>query len=266
MQSSGVMLKDVLSQNLYPNPKPKTPSIIKTRMHSLDLGSEVYYYRYDEPSPGEGVKLHGPMYGFYADYTYRPASLNFLNNPITNVYYLQGRYGTSHDLEYNGSGIYKGKYDDDMEFRGHVGKDHFIGTDLLATPYFGFGYRFLFDRGNGQISSIGDYGYDRKSHYYYLPIGVDMLTEMPQNWEIAFNLEYDILLYGLQKSYISDGDQFNGLNNANFTNVQNQGFGLRTSIKFIKHGSLMDFYVEPYIRFWEIEQSDTQTGMVDGSM
>ena len=75
------------------------------------------------------------------------------------------------------------------------------------TPYFGFGYRYLFDRGNGQISSIGAYGYDRKSHYYYLPLGGDAVMNMPNNWEVDLNVEYDILLHGLQKSYLSDGNQ-----------------------------------------------------------
>jgi len=256
-----------------PNAQPEMPSpvdtrkrFVKTRVHNLDVGSEILYYRYQEPNPGAGIKNHGPMAGYYADYTYRPASGNFLNNPIANVYYLQERYAFSHNLEYEGSGIVKGKHDTADEIRGLVGKDCFIRTDIRVTPYTGFGFRYLFDRGDGQLSSTGYWGYDRKSHYYYLPLGADLAKEMPNNWEIDLNAEYDILIYGLQKSYLSDGDQFNGLNNANFTNPQNKGFGLRASIKLLKRGSLVDFYVEPYFRFWNIEQSDTKTGMDDGTM
>jgi len=46
------------------------------------------------------------------------------------------------------------------------------------------------------------------------------------------------------------GNQF-GWNNPNITNSQDKGFGLRGSVKFLKRGSLVDFYVEPYIRFLE---------------
>jgi hypothetical protein len=266
MESAGSSFKDLLNPDLNPNPPPKTPSNVKTRMNTLDGGTEIYYYRYDEPTPGEGVKIHGPMYGYYADYDYRPGPSSILDNLIANVYSLQARYGTSHDLEYNGSGIVKGKYDDDWELRGAIGKDYFIGANSRVTPYFGFGYRFLFDRGNGELSSINDYGYDRKSHYYYLPLGGNAVMELPGNWEIGTNIEYDFFIYGLQKSYLSDGDQFNGLNNPNITNDQNQGFGMRISIKLLKRWPLFDLYVEPYIRFWDIEQSEAVTAVIDGKL
>ena len=263
-QSVGVTLKSFLTTDLSQNPRPKPPSNVKTRVNTLDLASEIFYYRYQEPNP-VGVTNQGPMYGFDADYAYRPLYPNFLNNFIVNVYSLQARYAISRDLEYKGSGVVKGKHDDAMEFRGLIGKDYFIGTNSLVTPYVGFGYRYLFDRGNGQISSAGYYGYDRKSHYYYLPLGGDVVINMPNHWEIGFNAEYDILLHGLQKSYLSDGNQF-GWNNPNITNSQDKGFGLRGSVKFLKRGHLVDFYMEPYIRFWNIEQSGAVTASVDGSV
>ena len=239
-------------------------SFVNTRVHSWEVGSEIFYYRYQEPNP-VGVKIFGPMYGYYADYTYRPAGPNFLNNLLANAYSLQTRYATSSDLDYKGSGIVKGKHDDALEFRGLIGKDYFIGTDSRATPYCGFGYRYLFDRGNGEINAQG-YGYDRKSHYYYLPLGGDLSMAMPHHWEITYNAEYDILLHGLQKSYLSDGDQFTGHHNPNITNSQDRGFGLRGSVKFLKRTSLVDFYVEPYVRFWNIESSSVVTASVDGAV
>ena len=85
------------AKNFSRTPEIQSPGgtsrgLIKTRVHNLDLGSELFYYRYQEPNPGAGVKNFGPMAGYYAEYTYRPASGNFLNNPIANVYYLQERY------------------------------------------------------------------------------------------------------------------------------------------------------------------------------
>ena len=263
--SAGVMFKNFLSPDLSPGPQLKGPSNVKTRVHSLDAGSEILYYRYEEPQP-TGVKVVGPMYGYYADYAYRPASPHVLNNFLTNVYFLQARYATSRGLEYKGSGIVKGKHDDALEFRGLIGKDYFIGTDSRVTPYFGFGYRYLFDRGDGQISSDNHYLYDRKSHYYYLPLGGDVLIEMPKDWAMDFNAEYDILIEGWQKSYMSDGDQFTGYHNPDIANHQGHGFGVRGSVKFIKRGRVVDFYVEPYVRFWNIEHSNAVTASIDGSV
>jgi hypothetical protein len=254
--------KVFFNTNTQPVSRPNIQSNVKTRVHTLDLGAEIFYYRYQEPNP-VGVTNQGPMYGFDADYAYRPACPSFLNNFIANVYSLQARYATSRDLEYKGSGIVKGKHDDADEFRGLIGKDYFVGTNIRMTPYLGFGYRYLFDHGNGQLSSSDNYGYDRKSHYYYLPLGGDMAVAMPHHWEIDYNIEYDIFLHGVQKSYLSDGDQFGG-NNPNITNNQDKGFGIRGSIRFLKHGPLVDFYVEPYIRFWNIEQSSAVTASVDG--
>lgn len=269
--SGGKMLNDLLSPDTSEKHQPQCPSEVRSRTHGLDIGTEVFYYRYEEPTyltilgdNSTRVTNTGPMVGYYANYAYRPADPNFFNNFLSNVYMFQARYATSRDLEYKGSGIIKGKHDDVMEFRGLVGKDYFIGTDARVTPYFGFGYRYLLDRGNAQITSTGAYGYDRKSHYYYLPLGGDAAINMSHDWAVDFNVEYDIFFQGWQKSYLSDGDQFTGLDIPNLTNHQDHGFGVRGSIKFIKKGTLVDFYVEPYIRFWDIDYSKAETVVVDG--
>jgi len=233
-------------------------------VHTFDLGWEVEYYRYAEPNP-VGVTNEGPMYGYDAQYAYRPAAPNLFNNPLVNVYMLQGRIAGSRDLEYKGSGIVKNKHDDVDDFRGLIGKDYYMGQEFLLTPYIGFGYRYLLDRGNGQITNTGYWGYDRKSHYYYIPVGVDLIIKMTSKWEIDPNLEYDIFLQGLQKSFMSDGDQFSGANIADVTNHQSHGYGLRGSIKFLRHGSKVDYYVEPYIRYWNIRQSKLSAFIVNDS-
>ena len=256
-------------KNIF-NPDPQTTSHAKhlskviNKVHTFDIGGEVYGYSYQEPHP-VGIKIQGPMVGYYMNYAYRPADPNFFNNFISNVYMFQARYSSSKHLEYSGDGIVKNKHDENMEFRGLIGKDYFIGANTRVTPYFGFGYRYLIDHGNGQLSNIGGYGYDRKSHYYYLPLGADTTIWMSRNWEIDINGEYDILMSGYQKSFLSNGDQFNHDNNPDIINHQDHGFGVRGSIKFLKHGSLMDYYVEPYIRFWNIDQSKVAYAVVDGS-
>jgi hypothetical protein len=269
--SAGAMLKDSLNPDLFQNPQPKSMSNVKTRVNTFDMGGEIFYYRYQEPSyvtmygnTEPDVKIRGPMYGGFIDYTYRPSAPNLLNNFLTSVYFLQARYATSSDLEYIGSGIAKGKHDDVDEFRGLIGKDFFIGRDTLVTPYFGFGYRYLFDHGDDEITSSRGYMYDRKSHYYYLPLGANVAFDMPKNWEIDLNAEYDIFIEGWQKTYLTDGNQF-GWDNTDLANRQDNGYGIRGSIKFLKKGSLVDFYVEPYIRYWNIEQSKGELISIDNA-
>ncbi len=42
-------------------------------------------------------------------------------------------------------------------------------------------------------------------------------------------------------------------------NHQEKGYGIRASMKLLKHYMLADFYVEPFIRFWNIEDSKVGT-------
>ena len=249
----------------FDSPKEKTQKIytdVDRRKHTFDLGAQVAYYRYEEPGV---MKMHGPMEGYHLNYAYRPADPNFFNNFLTNVYMLQARFASSRDLEYSGSGIIKGKHDEVYEFRGLIGKDYFVGKDSIITPYFGFGYRYLIDHGNGQVSDQFYYGYDRKSHYYYIPLGVDTIIKMPHDWAVSPNVEYDIFISGRQKSFLSDGGQFTGYSNPDIVNHQDTGYGIRASIKFIKFAHLADFYVEPYVYYWDIDQSKLAAASVDGT-
>lgn len=262
-QSSSGMLKKIVDPDLVGTTNTKVRTRINTRVNNFDVGGEVFYYRYQEPDVG--VTNEGPMEGYYGEYAYRPASPNILNNFLTNVYMLQARWSTSHDLEYKGSGTIKSKHDDATELRGLIGKDYFVGTDTLVTPYFGFGYRYLFDRGNGELTSTNLYAYDRKSKYFYLPLGSDARVYISRNWEVDLNAECDIFLQGRQKSYFSDGDQFTGFTNPDIASHQDHGVGVRGSVKFLRKGRVVDFYVEPYIRFWNIEQSKIEMSVIDGT-
>lgn len=262
--SAGSMLKSIFNSDLFPTPRPRFPSEIKTRVHTFDLGVEVFYYHYEEPDLK--VRIFGPMYGDFAGYTYRPAAPSIFNNFLVNVYSLQARSSYSRVLGYRWARVTERQHDDVNEFRGLIGKDYFIGRDALATPYFGFGYRYLKDRGNGEANIVGGtlyYGYDRKSHYYYLPVGCDLRINVSKDWEIDPNIEYDILLQGWQKSFLSDGNQF-GADNTDVANHQDKGYGLRGSVKFLKRGARVDFYVEPYFRFWHIADSQAAIGRLDG--
>jgi hypothetical protein len=88
---------------------------------------------------------------------------------------------------------------------------------------------------------------------------------MSKDWEIDFNAEYDIFLQGRQKTYLSDDSQFEGETISDVSNHQSHGYGARGSVRFLKKGSLVDYYVEPYVRYWNIKQSKSEPVVVDGT-
>lgn len=261
--SIGKTIKEIMKPDLLQSETPKSASEIKPRVHTLDAGAEASFYRYAEPQP-VGIKIQGPMIGYYADYAYRPPAPNPFNNFLTNVYFLQARYSGSRDLRYSGDGIIKNKHDDNVEFRALAGKDYYLGRDSMVTPYIGFGYRYLVDHGNGEQNGLDQFGYDRKSHYYYLPVGADVIIDLPHDWEIDPNVEYDVFLSGWQKSYLSNVGRFTGFSDPDIVNHQDHGFGVRAAVKFLKKGPVVDYYVEPFIRYWSIEDSKLEFAVIDG--
>jgi len=229
-------------------------------VNTLEIGADPEYYSYAEHDAK--VKVRGMMTDYFANYTYRPADGNILNNQVLNMYRLEGRYALG-DLDYKGSGTLRSP-NTNYELRALAGKDYLIADKSLITPYLGFGYRNLFDKGNGYVSTAHDYSYDRHSNYFYLPIGLS--AEIPHGaWTNGLNIEYDILLKGIQVSDLSDGDQFTGFNNPNIHNYQDSGYGIRGSFKFMYATPLFNFYIEPYVRYWSIGRSSLVSATVDGS-
>lgn len=234
---------------------------VNLRTHTFDAGYERYYYEYKEDSVD--VKLKGWWHTVSAAYTYRPKPGDLLNFDWLNHYRLEGRYGYA-DLDYSSGST--GTSEDDpnymYETRALLGRDFYPVDKVVVTPYGGFGFRYLVDDSGGKQTTTGQYSYDRKSHYYYLPIGLDFTHQMNKDWRIVGNGEFDIFLYGWQKSYLSDVPVPGYFD---VRNDQDRGYGIRGSIKFIKTSPLIDFSIEPFVRFWHIEDSDVENaGSFDG--
>jgi hypothetical protein len=79
-----------------------------------------------------------------------------------------------------------------VESRALVGKD-FIGQQWGWSPEIGLGFRHL---SNG---TTGVAGY-RTDDYLYLPVGITARTTVASRNTLSFNLEYDRLLHGWQKT------------------------------------------------------------------
>ncbi len=240
----------------------KRYSLAPARVHTFDIGVDPYYNRYNEHDTG--VFLTGAMVGYYGNYAFRPPKGNVLNNEILDFYSLQGHYAQG-KLDYKGSGTDNGYPNKMFEVRGLVGKDFDFTDSSRVTGYFGYGYRFLQDNSQGQMTSTGAWGYHRRSHYFYIPIGATADIPTGKDTQVSLNLEYDYFIQGYQKSCLSDGNHFttHGLS-TDVKNHQDNGFGLRGSVRFLKHYPQLDVYFEPFIRFWNIEDSKVEDTIIDG--
>jgi hypothetical protein len=253
----------------------------KHKTFETEAGFESYAYQYRETVGGERfMRMKGVFYGVYLKHTFRPNQLDPLYSDLMDFFRFEARYAWAR-TNYNGGvtltdvfGNEVGSAPLDMshipdivlETRFLVGKDLFW-RGMTFTPYSGFGFRFLKDDPSDVTGTFtfegSDYqtnGYTRKSYYYYLPIGLDIEKSLTKAWQIGWNAEFDYLIYGTQKSYSQEE------NNSVPTNRQDRGYGLRTSLRLEKTSPAIGFQIEPFFRFWDIEDSEwVQVGScVDG--
>ena len=72
----------------------------------------------------------------------------------------------------------------------------------------------------------------------------------------------DLFWKGLQKSHLSD--VVAALND--IENDQEDGYGIRGSIRFQKKSEKVDYVIEPFIRFWDIEGSEEAAVTLSGTI
>ena len=241
--------------------KAKAESKIQYNRNTLTFDYEKYYYEYKEDSVN--VKLKGWWDSIDAVYVYRPQEGDLLYSDWVNHYGLEGRYAWA-DLDYTSGST--GSDNDEpnrmVELRGILGRDFYPTPSVVITPYGGFGFRYLVDDSGGRQTTTGQYGYDRKSHYFYLPVGFNYTYQPNKDWRIVSNAEYDYFISGWQKSYLSDvpvPGYFDVRNN------QKHGYGVRGSIKFIKILPFVNLSIEPFVRYWHIDDSNVaNAGLIDG--
>jgi hypothetical protein len=227
---------------------------------SWEIGPDAYYFKYEEPG---FMKDTGYFYGVQAAYTYRewvpafPAD----DSKIKMMYRVEGRYDWG-VVDYDGAIVnletdetipysFNNKRDSSGEFRMLLGPD-FLNATVVDTIYTGLGFRFLEDTKSGDPS-----GYDRESHYMYLPIGFKTLRNLAGSWLLSANAEFDLLLMGRQSSDLS------GFGFGIVHNKQNSGYGLRGSLGFEYTAKEMAVIIEPFIRYWNISQSENNNGWIE---
>ncbi|HEX9184158.1 MAG TPA: hypothetical protein VF876_12955, partial [Burkholderiales bacterium] len=160
---------------------------------------------------------------------------------------LEGRWSYG-SLEYQGSGTLTGVPDYLLEGRVLAGRDY--GDERLRwSPYVGGGIRLLYNDLRG-VSSTGAVGYRRESTYFYLPIGVTLRMPLADGWVIAPQVEYDIFVRGVQRSYLSD----TGLGFGDVSNEQSSGRGYRVQLMFESRR----WTLAPWLHYWDLKDSDLQ--------
>ncbi|MEE9542914.1 MAG: hypothetical protein V3V95_03940 [Thermodesulfobacteriota bacterium] len=204
-------------------------------IHSWGVEPHNSYIKYVEPGV---MDEEGFMFGVGATYTY--------HNSV--MFKSEARFGFGL-VHYDGTGT-KDNYDYMVELRNLFGYD-FIARKTTVTPFIGVGYRYLVDDFRGTTSTDA-WGYIRESNYYYSPIGIEALTNMNALWSVALLLEYDYFWQGTQKSHFSDG----GTGWGDISNDQEDGYGVRGSIKLHKKGAGVNYEIESYYIYWDIEDSN----------
>lgn len=218
-----------------------------------ELTAEASHITYEEP---DIMEEKGIMYGLGGACAY--------HSNIMLKGELRGSFG---QVDYSSpiSGTIDNINDYIIEARGLWGYDFSLSEASTFTPYIGAGYRYLNDDTKGKTTSTGALGYLRESNYFYSPIGIEAITKLENSWSLGLTVEYDYLWQGIQKSHLSDVNLgFNDLENK-----QEDGYGARASLKFKKQGKDSDLVIEPFVRYWNIDQSKeaavTYAGVIIGT-
>lgn len=221
----------------------------------FEIGYEMSDYTYREPHMDTPISIKGRMQGFNAKYTYLgfmadksgsedtflTVDFRYMAGSTDYDGWLQSTPPTPHTVEDIGDYYWEGRV---------LFGQAFYATDSLSLlPYFGLGYRFLRDH-----SGKSEGGYDRDSHYIYIPLGADVKWNLGGGWTWALNAEFDWFFKGRQISRMSDVDP----NYSDVSNQQDQGYGLRLSTRFQKDFARVGVFVEPFWRYWHIQNSDWQ--------
>jgi hypothetical protein len=214
-----------------------------------ELGVEVSSYRYEETLNGAFfMATEGNKVGLNAAFS----------QALGDDWFWGGDIRQSHgNVSYSSasSGTKGGNPDIITEIRITGGRDRAWGTQVLS-PYFGLGYRMLFNDLRG-YSTTGAAGYRRISHYTYLPLGVTHRLRLDTQTRLSTTLEYDLFLEGRQQSFLSD---INAASN-DPTNTQREGYGVRLMVNY----ETLPWSVGLFVHHWNIADSDLALQTLGGT-
>jgi hypothetical protein len=224
-----------------------SPENLKTQTAN-QLGLTVSGYIYDEPSLN--VKMTALNFGVEYLGTYA----------FQNDWFVLGQIDYSNGpVQYSGSGTASGIPQYYFNLKAAFGHD-FAFDGFVLSPYIGIGYRYLDQALGGVTTSTGHKGYDRRSTYNYIPIGVMHRIAVNDNKaKLETTLEYNYLISGNQYSGLAAANPYL----ANQNNAQSSGYGINLTILYKQD----QWGFGPYYKYWNIANSKTNfnSGVANGT-
>ena len=215
------------------------------------LGYEGMYMYYDEPNL---MHEKGILNGGFGSWTGYFTKYNIMTS-------LEAE-GVAGSLKYTGhySDGTSLKCDTDDYFisaRATIGKGFDFGN-IGLTPYTGIGGRYW----NDKIKTSG--GYEREITQLYMPLGLNVIAKMDDNWSVGGTFEGDLFLGGEVKSKLSQAGA--GYSDAKNTQEFMNGGGGRVSMFMEYDFNSYSVGIEPYFRYWQFAKSKADNVLYGGSM
>ena len=161
-------------------------------------------------------------------------------------------------LDYSSTGSEKLNNTDSILFEGRVlfGYHLPVSEVSFVTSYIGVGYRQLESEFDEKFASV-DVGYFKTYDYHYIPIGINFSKNLNRRWSYTATAEYDIFLNGKIQYTVMDYSGYGSVIDEVNINQKN-GYGLRGSVQMQKQvNQFLSLAVEPFVRYWNIAESDS---------
>lgn len=228
------------------------------------LGIESGTYKYREPHLDYPISDKGDKLGVSVEWVGRHilAASGLSDESDKSFATFELRYITG-KVDYTGflmdgtPHVTKGEKDWYIEGRITLGEVYDLGGNFEIWPYLGFGYRYLVNDG----SKVDPAAYKRISKYMYVPIGAKLSKSFSNGVSFTLTGEFDWFLSGEQASAL--GHLIPEIESRYIYNSQNRGVGCRFGLKAeVPLSKKLGFFVEPYYRFWKIQNSELGTSDV----
>ncbi|MBA3036688.1 MAG: outer membrane beta-barrel protein [Desulfobacterium sp.] len=178
--------------------------------HNFEISAVYNYFEYSEPEVD--IDITGFMAGIKGKYTFCSTTGFIFSAELEYTYGLNTEYDGA---TWAGTPLNEDSKDWIVEPRLLTGGRLKLDEHFIINPYFGLGARYW----HNDIDGSGSYR--RKTEYLYLPVGTNVTYKVSENFKWGVNLEFDIFLWGQNRSYLSDSDP--GFNDVKLD--QDSGYG-----------------------------------------
>ncbi|MBO5910973.1 MAG: hypothetical protein J6Q05_02100 [Elusimicrobiaceae bacterium] len=235
------------------------PALAQDKKHNWEIAYEHSKYTYKEPHMANPIKDYGHKNGVSikylqrsvltpgdvtdSDHSFAALDFRYMSGDVTYKGWLKN-LDTGEVTPNSESGIKDYYFEASLK----IGAVYRLADPLDIWPYLGLGWRQL---RNHSEKGIG--GYQRTSTYIYLPLGTNLRCKVSDTVSFTLNGQFDVLLHGNQYSRMSDvwdGDDS--------SNRQNQGYGIRASVRGDVNLGKVGLFIEPFWRYWHIQNSNEE--------